>query len=217
MRITPDYPIVVKCGHAHAGYGKIRCKDSSEFDDVKSLIALHGDYITAEPFIEWDYDIRVQKIGNNYRAFRRVSSNWKGNMGNASVNEDMPISEEFQTWINAASQIFGGLDICAVDALHGKDGKMYILEVNDTAIGLAHRHEFEDWRQIRDLVLQRMILIYHNTETPTNEKLEDKLHRLEDELALTKVNLEREKRLKQELEQNLTGEKKANWFSKILK
>jgi len=62
-----------------------------------------------------------------------------------------------------------------------------------------------------------MILIYHNTETPTNEKLEDKLHRLEDELALTKVNLEREKRLKQELEQNLTGEKKANWFSKILK
>jgi hypothetical protein len=27
---------------------------------------------------DWDYDFRIQKIGNHYRAFRRFSTNWKG-------------------------------------------------------------------------------------------------------------------------------------------
>jgi hypothetical protein len=27
-------------------------------------------------------------------------------------------------------QVFGGLDICALDFLHGRDGKEYILELN---------------------------------------------------------------------------------------
>jgi hypothetical protein len=30
------------------------------------------------------------------------------------------------------------MDILAVDALHGKDGKDYIIELNDTAIGILN-------------------------------------------------------------------------------
>ena len=71
------------------------------------------------------------------------------------------------------SKCLGGLDICALDLLHGeKDGKYYILELNDTgsfnehpnlrliirstAIGLVHRHAQEDMTHIRDVVLKKM-------------------------------------------------------------
>eukprot|EP01095_Lingulamoeba_sp_RSL-Kostka_P011210 TRINITY_DN41_c3_g1_i1.p1 TRINITY_DN41_c3_g1~~TRINITY_DN41_c3_g1_i1.p1 ORF type:complete len:252 (-),score=63.52 TRINITY_DN41_c3_g1_i1:355-1110(-) len=77
MLILPD-PCVIKIGSAHAGYGKIKLEDNSLVSDVKSIIALHGDYATAEPFVDWDFDYRVQKIGCHYRCFKRFSPNWKG-------------------------------------------------------------------------------------------------------------------------------------------
>jgi hypothetical protein len=71
MLITPDLPFVVKVGGAHAGYGKIKITSAPLFDDVKSIVALHGDYSTAEPFVDWDFDYRIQKIGCHVRAYVR--------------------------------------------------------------------------------------------------------------------------------------------------
>ena len=71
-------------GHAHAGYGKVRVRDHHDFADIRSVLALSGNYCTAESYIENSiYDIRVQKIGPHYRAFRRISmsGNWKTNVG----------------------------------------------------------------------------------------------------------------------------------------
>src|SRR3990167_6378742 len=75
----------------------------------------------------------VQKIGSHYRAFKRTSSNWKGNTGNQSVVEEMEVTEEMKMWADECSKVLGGLDILGLDFLHDKKtDKFHILELNDT-------------------------------------------------------------------------------------
>ena len=50
-------------GHADAGFGKIRYKDLYTYLDIKSMARVHDDYVGVEPFIDWQWDMRIQKIG----------------------------------------------------------------------------------------------------------------------------------------------------------
>ncbi|XP_076278149.1 synapsin isoform X2 [Lasioglossum baleicum] len=151
------YPVVVKLGHAHGGVGKARAETNQEFLDLASLAALANTYSTAEPYVETKYDVHVQKIGNNYKAFMRksISGNWKSNTGSAML-EQLAVSEKHRTWIDHVSQLFGGLDICAIELLVGKDGREYIIEVNDSALSLMGDTQEEDRRHIADLVTAKM-------------------------------------------------------------
>eukprot|EP01119_Soliformovum_irregulare_P021300 TRINITY_DN7065_c0_g1_i2.p1 TRINITY_DN7065_c0_g1~~TRINITY_DN7065_c0_g1_i2.p1 ORF type:complete len:253 (+),score=45.14 TRINITY_DN7065_c0_g1_i2:645-1403(+) len=156
MRFTPSYPLVVKVGHVHAGYGKMMVTKPEDFDDLASIMALHSDYCTAEQYVEGEYEIRVQKIGSHYRSYRRVgASSWKANVGSA-VLETIPLTEQHKSWIDECATLFGGMDILALDIIHGKDGRDYILECNDSSIGLGPEHLEEDMLIIRDLTMQRM-------------------------------------------------------------
>jgi hypothetical protein len=49
--------------------------------------------------------MRIQKIGNKIRVFKRYSPNWKGNVGNASVLEDGELNERYELWINECSKV----------------------------------------------------------------------------------------------------------------
>ena len=123
---------------------------------MRSIVALHSDYCTAEPFVEYDYELRLQKIGPRSRALKRFSSGWKGNTS-VLKTEEVPMEGEWQAWLDAAAAVFGGLDICSLDVVHrAADGALFILELNDTAIGLCNACEEEDHRVMRDLALVRM-------------------------------------------------------------
>eukprot|EP01080_Neovahlkampfia_damariscottae_P002665 gene2665-3861_t len=154
--IKPDLPCVLKIGTIDAGVGKMKVKEDGDLEDFLSCLTIHNDYFFVEPFLNIEYDLRLQKIGKHYRVYSRQSnSSWKQNWGNIAF-KDHEVTDKYKLWMDEVSLINGGLDMFALDVMRLKDGTDLVLEVNDTAMGLMFDHIEEDCGHIRDLTLEKM-------------------------------------------------------------
>jgi len=90
------------------------------------------------------------------RCFRRNSStSWKNQEGNV-IFEDHPWNQSYELWVDECRQMFGGMDMFALDVLHTAEGLDFILEINDYAMGFDYDYEPEDMKHVKELILQRM-------------------------------------------------------------
>ncbi len=54
------------------------------------------------------------------------------------------------------SQLFGGLDICAIELIQTKTGKEFIIQINDCTMQLLGETQEEDCQFIADLIIHKM-------------------------------------------------------------
>lgn len=83
--------------------------------------------------------------------------------------EQISMPDRYKTWIDEVSDLFEGLDICALEVVVGKDGREYIIEVNDSALTLLGDSQEEDRRHVADLVVYKMQAICRPRSPPPDE------------------------------------------------
>lgn len=159
MFFLPDLPVVVKVGTASSGLGKMVLRTEEAWSDFRSISAMMDEFVTCEPFIDYDIDYRIQKIGPHHRVFaRRVpdGSSWKANTASNMVDSEEVVTDEFRSWVDMAADACG-MTICALDVIRRKsDGAYFILEINPSSIGLNPKVSDKDLLHIRDVTLAAM-------------------------------------------------------------
>ncbi|VIO87295.1 Uncharacterized protein BM_BM6420 [Brugia malayi] len=156
--MQPRFPIVISVGHGSHGLGKMKIEDENHMLEVENMLrAIKPVEVFTEPFIQTKYDIHLQKIGAETRAYIRkgISNDWKSNAGSAML-EKISLSNKQKEWLTTISDAFGGLEVFGIDILVAKDGREIIHDVNDVITLLGDSQE-DDRKAIADLVQAHII------------------------------------------------------------
>lgn len=127
--IEIPFPFVVKAGNYHGGFGKVMVDSEAKWQDVQDLLFITETYVTVEPYIAYDKDIRYLAIGDQIWAMARRGKFWKANVQTTDfvAMEPQPkVVSQVRTLQEAL-----GADIIAIDLLEEKSGHLYMVEYND--------------------------------------------------------------------------------------
>lgn len=127
--LEKTFPFVVKVGNYHGGFGKILVENEQRWQDIKDLLFISNDYITVEPYINYERDIRYLAIGENVWAMMRKGKFWKANVETTDfilIEQEIELTEQV-----IFLQNFLKSDIIAIDILEEKNGNRYFVEYND--------------------------------------------------------------------------------------
>lgn len=127
--IAQPFPFVLKAGNYHGGYGKVLVQDAAQWQDVQDLLHMSDDYVTIEPYIRYERDIRYLAIGQQVWAMARRGKFWKANV----ETTDFILIDTVPELIAQTQKLqrFLGADVLAIDILEEADGTRYFVEYND--------------------------------------------------------------------------------------
>uniref|UniRef100_A0A0M3HYY8 ATP-grasp domain-containing protein n=1 Tax=Ascaris lumbricoides TaxID=6252 RepID=A0A0M3HYY8_ASCLU len=158
FNVRSRFPVVVRVGHGTHGLGKIKVDDEQHLLELEGAIrSLGGGEVIVEPYIDTKYDVHIQKIGAEMKAFIRkgISNNWRSNVGSAML-EQIAVTNRYKQWLHMVSEAFEGIDVLALDILVAKDGREIIHDANDVVPFLGDSQE-EDRKAIADLIQSHII------------------------------------------------------------
>jgi ribosomal protein S6--L-glutamate ligase len=127
--IALKFPFVVKAGNYHGGFGKVLVENAAKWQDIQDILFISEEYVTIEPYIDYERDIRYLAIGDKMWAMARKGKFWKANVETTDFQIiDMDLKLVSQT---KKLQDFLQADILAVDILQDKQGNYFFVEYND--------------------------------------------------------------------------------------
>ncbi|XP_071657305.1 synapsin-1 isoform X3 [Patagioenas fasciata] len=152
---APTFPMTVTLSPAPSGAGQARVGSPEALGLVAAAMGGNraGALVTMTP--NGTQRVRVTRIGGTDRAL-----SWSLAAGDPTGAgpqlQPMAVSARHRCWLDACARLFGGLDICGVEALRGPDGREHILEVLGSWVPLEGPGAAQDRARIVELVLGRM-------------------------------------------------------------
>lgn len=128
-KIQPPFPVVLKAGNYHAGFGKVKVDAPDAWAEISDFAFITEDYITLEPFVDYVQDVRCLAIGSQMWAMARRSSGWRANTG-AIEHQLMEVPPLLEQYTRTAMAHLDA-DILGLDFLQRRDGSYLLLESND--------------------------------------------------------------------------------------
>lgn len=129
-RLGRTFPLVVKAGNHHGGYGKVLVRESESWGDVADLLFAVEEYVTVEPFIDYRRDVRCLAVGDRFWAMEREGRGWKANVDTRKYRLIEPPEVLVQQTRAAMNHLRA--DTLALDFLEQESGEFVVLESNDT-------------------------------------------------------------------------------------
>eukprot|EP01052_Picozoa_sp_SAG31_P006840 SAG31_NODE_319_length_17776_cov_4.703570_12_plen_535_part_00 len=149
--IAPKLPAVVTLGtteHGRAGAPvKFVATTPSEFASAKAVAAVTADYYTIEPALpDVNVELLIQSIGNDLRVFKRTASarttprEW-ADWAHTKCEAVKPVDSRYKKWAEAASTLWGGLVMFALEAIETRSGNAFITCLHIFSLPLGANQE----------------------------------------------------------------------------